>query len=67
MSLYTDLVDAGVKTSNWQSDLYCERTLDAIQIIKRHGLKATVFKNQVEGGFWLEVPFQFDPFWEARA
>lgn len=67
MSLYTDLIAAGIPVSNWQSDLYCPNTPEARALIKKHGLKGTPFKNQAEGGIWLDVPFQFDPFWERRA
>lgn len=66
MSLYTDLIDAGVPVSNWQSDLYCPVNNITRALIKKHGIKATVFKNRVEGGFWYDAPFCFDPYWERR-
>ena len=66
MSLYTDLIDAGIPVSNWQSDLYCPVTPLTRELIKKHDKRATTFKNQVEGGLWYDVPFAFDPFWERR-
>lgn len=63
MSLYTDLIDAGIPVANWQSDLYVERTETALTIIKEHGLKYSTFTNKNEGGIWLSIPFQYDPFW----
>lgn len=71
-SLYQRLVAAGVPTSNWQSDLYFPVTEETQRIIRESiadGVirsKPTTFKNQVEGGFWYEAAFLFDPFWETR-
>jgi hypothetical protein len=66
MTLYTDLIEAGQPVSNWQSDLYCPVNSATRELLNKHQLKATVFKNRVEGGLWYDVPFQFDPFWERR-
>lgn len=67
MSLYTDLVEAGIPVSSWQSDLYCPVNELTAALIKEHGKFATTFINQVEGGRWYEVAFAFDPFWERKA
>lgn len=66
MSLYTDLIDAGIPVSNWQSDLYCPVNETTTTLVKKHGKSVRTFKNQVEGGLWYDVPFAFDPFWERR-
>lgn len=64
MSLYTDLIDAGCNISNWQSDLYVERTEIALAIVEKHQIKyTTFFTKSDESGLWLAIPFQYDPFW----
>ena len=67
MSLYTDLIEAGVEVSNWQSDLYFPRTEATRAILARHPeVKASVFKSNTTGQPTYEVPFAFDPYWDAR-
>lgn len=67
MSLYTDLVEAGVEISNRYSDLYFPANAQTQEIVKRHP-KAVVraFKNQITKTVWYEAPFQYDPYWEVR-
>lgn len=66
MSLYTDLVANNIPVSNWQSDLYCLKTEKSVDLIKQHGLQYTWFTSNVDGKTWLEIPFQFDPFWQGK-
>lgn len=69
MSLYTELVAAGIEVSNWQSDLYFPVTKEAREILARHPVQkanATTFKSQTTGRPYYDVPFAYDPFWEAR-
>lgn len=67
MSLYTDLIEAGQPVSNWQSDLYTPVNDVTRALINEHGITtATTFVSQIDGNSWYDVPFQFDPFWEAR-
>lgn len=69
MSLYTDLIEAGIEVSNWQSDLYFPITAETREILSRHPLQksnAKTFKNRVSGAHCYDVPFAYDPFWERR-
>jgi hypothetical protein len=69
MTLYEELTAAGVRISNHESDLYFEASAEAIAILQKYPLQksnATRFINQVEGGSWFDVPFAYDPWWEAR-
>lgn len=69
MSLYTDLVAAGIKVSSHSSDLYFPVSDDSRKILSAYPIQkgnATVFTNQVEGGLWFDVPFAYEPWWEAR-
>lgn len=69
MSLYTELRDAGCTLDNHYSDLYVlsEPKADAI-ILEHRGRAASAlsrFKSQRDGRLWWDVPFCFDPYWEA--
>jgi hypothetical protein len=66
MSLYTDLIEAGVPVSNHYSDLYCPVNETTRTLLKKHAVTATTFTNQVEGGLWYDVPCMYDPFWEMK-
>jgi hypothetical protein len=65
-SLYADCIERGIKTANHASDLYIPATDETRELIRKHGHRATMFTNEVEGGIWYDVPFAFVPFWEAR-
>lgn len=68
MSLYTDLIDAGIEVDHHESDLYCPVNLRTIALLKKHNLKGEVFKSQTSttAHYWFDVPFQYDPFWESK-
>ena len=69
MSLYTDLIEAGVEVSNHESDLYFPSTAVSRPILKRHPAEAglaSCFRSNIDGKTWIDVPFAFDPFWEKR-
>lgn len=69
MSLYTELVAAGVAIGSHESDLYCEDTPQARAILARHPLphrNATRFRNAITKTIWIDVPFNFDPWWAQR-
>jgi hypothetical protein len=68
-SLYQALIEAGVKVSSHESDLYFPRTKESCEILQKYDVhyeNARNFINQVEGGVWFDVPFAFDPYWEAK-
>lgn len=67
MSLYTDLVAAGVEVSNWQSDLYAPVNETVQEIMKKYPDQSrSTFKSNIDGRLHYEFPFAFDPFWERR-
>ena len=64
MSLYTDLIAAGVPISHWQSDLYAPVNDTVKEILSRYPNQSrSVFKSNADGKLWYEFPFQYDPFW----
>lgn len=67
MTLYTDLVEAGVDVSNWQSDLYAPVNETVREILKRYPNQSrSIFTSAIDGKPHYEFPFAFDPFWERR-
>lgn len=70
-TLYQELKAAGFELDKRESDLYVLDTPEARAIITkpRHktlGQNMTSFICQRDGRRWLEVPFAYDPFWEAK-
>ena len=69
MSLYTDLVDAGIETSNRYSDLYFPVSQESAEILAKHPKQKGIalrFKSNTDGKQTYEVPFAFDPYWEKK-
>ncbi len=68
MSLYKELKAAGIETDNHESDLYVKDSPEAREIVHRHRPEAPrAFRSEVDGEIWLDVPFAFEPFWDAKA
>lgn len=67
MSVYQKLLAAGVELDHRYSDLYVKDTPEARQIIASHSpVKPDRFRCDQDGQFWLELPFQYDPYWESK-
>lgn len=64
--LYELLTELGAVIHNHESDLYTPATPDAQRLAREGGYAYGVFENQVEGGPWLDVPFAYIPWWEAK-
>ena len=68
MSIYTDLIEAGLDVSNWQSDLYVPVCDNSREILKKYPKQTrSTFKSNVDGLQMYELPFAFDPFWKKRS
>jgi len=63
-TLYRDLKTAGVELDKHESDLYALDTPDARRIIAQHGHELQPFQSNADRRQWLELPFQYDPFWD---
>lgn len=69
MSLYQDLVNAGVQIDHHQSDLYFEITKQSLAILEKYPDKkqiATKFVSQIDNKLWVDVPFAYLPFWKNK-
>ena len=73
MSLYTELKDAGCTLDNHYSDLYVLFEPKATAIIQQHRtlthrtVMLSTFVSNLDGKLWYDIPFAFDPYWEARS
>lgn len=65
-TLYDDLIAAGCETDSHESDLYVADTPEARDIMHKHGTTGQPFRSNVDGRIWLDVPFEFSPFWRKR-
>lgn len=69
MSLYTDLIDAGVQCSSHQSDLYFPVTDKTVAILAKYPKQKSItytFRSNIDGVLCFDVPFAFDPYWENK-
>jgi hypothetical protein len=72
MTLYEKLVAAGCEIGNHESDLHVKVSEKASIVIRAflfhvgcHGMPAT-FVSSIDGSLWYDIPFAYDPFFNAR-
>ena len=67
MTIYQDLKKANVPIDNHASDLYCKMTTESATIMASYKYKqnVTVFNSNITKELWYDIPFAYDPFWEA--
>lgn len=69
MTLYDEMIAAGIAVDNHESDLYVLDCPKSREILKRYPTQqsnATSFVSNVDSKRWIDIPFAFDPFWIAR-
>ena len=71
MSIYTEITQAGIEIDHHESDLYVTDCPEARAILANHGKKpdgwnVQQFTSQIDGKQWLDIPFQYLPFWESK-
>lgn len=69
ISLYAELIAAGVEIANHESDLYYPVTPETTAILQRHPLErqcTTTFIHQLHGQRWYDTAFAYVPWWESR-
>ena len=66
-NVYRDLLDAGFELDHHEGDLYVKLTPESLRIVKDSGWSTwSFFHHQVKQETWIEVPFGYVPWWEAR-
>ena len=63
---YPRLIEIGAQIDNHESDLYVLATPEVLAIVKASGYFYQAFRSELDGKTWLDVPFAFLPFWEAK-
>lgn len=69
-ALFSRIVSAGIRYDSHESDLYLPDTPEVRAILADFPLErgnARPFRSLVDGSPWLDVPFAFMPYWEAKA
>ena len=69
MSLYEEIVEAQIPIDSHESDLYFLKTKKSMEILKKyfvHAKSAAMFKSDIDGKQWVDVPFAYLPWWENR-
>lgn len=64
---YRKLLDAGAQIDHHESDLYVEATPATVEIVEASGWSFSRFVSQIDGKVWLDIPFGYEPFWDAKA
>lgn len=68
-SIYEEMINAGVEVSNWQSDMYVHVNAITKAILAKYPTSeanATIFKSNIDGQMMYDIPFMYQPFWDAH-
>ena len=67
MTIYQDMLAAGITCSNWQSDLYVPVTPETRAIVAKYPKQSrSIFNSNIDGRLMYDLSFAFDPYWEQR-
>lgn len=64
-SIYEQLKEANQELDSHESDLYVLKTEISERITKGQPNRS-FFVSQKDGRLWIELPFQYEPFWNKR-
>ena len=72
MSIYNEIIQAGIETDHHESDLYVKACPTADAILANHGrspggVLPHAFVNRLDGSKWYDLPFQYEPFWQGKS
>ncbi len=64
--LFEAIKSAGIPYASHYSDLYVKHTDASVELLTRYQFRENVrlFKNNIDGLQWLDVPFAYQPFWD---
>ncbi len=68
-TLFDAIKSAGIDFNSHETDLYIPVTEETRAILAQFPLNkgnATIFRNQIDGKMWFDVPFAYVPAWEAK-
>lgn len=68
MSIYSEAVKLmnPKDIDNHRSDLYLRVTAESKQLVDKYEFKkhVSVFKSNIDGNKWYDIPFAYEPFWD---
>jgi hypothetical protein len=66
--LFEQVKSAGIEYDHHESDLYIPVTQRTLAMLEQYEFKSgvTAFTSQIDGKVWYDVPFAYEPFWEAK-
>lgn len=67
-SIYDQMKASGIPIDSHESDLYAKVTDESREIVREYPFKGNVrvFKSEVDGTLWYDIPFAYTPWWEKR-
>ena len=69
LTIYDELVAAGIPIDSHESDLYVPVTKETIEILAKypiHKKNTTMFRHQIKGQPYYDIPFAYQPFWDKK-
>jgi hypothetical protein len=68
VSIYRELKALNIPIDHHESDLYAKVTPESKAIIDKYRKTnhITSFTSRIDKATWYEIPFAFEPFWEAK-
>ena len=69
MTIYDQMLAAGVQINNHESDLYVPVTPETTAIVNGYEFKSNVtrFTSNIDKKQWYDIPFAYSPFWQNKA
>ena len=67
MTIYQRMIEAKIPVDNHESDLYVPVNETTTAILKDAKVWCSQFRNQIDGQFWYDMAFMYDPFWDKKA
>jgi hypothetical protein len=67
VSLYDELKELGAELDSHESDLYVKSSPEVDDFLNEWDLSMSRFRSQVDGCWWWDLPFMYEPWWQARA
>jgi hypothetical protein len=66
-TIYAAMLAAGVPIDHHASDLYVKDTPITRGVLQEYPDQCrSTFRSQIDDERWIDLPFAFDSFWEAR-
>ena len=66
-TLYDKMVALNIPIDNHESDLLVPVTSETTEVVRTYQFSNLVKKFQFKGEPWYEIPFAFQPYWDAKA